>query len=333
VLWIAQFFSTACGGIQGSINKESKDPRIQDLKGRLLRHEARRGTEEVVGNVEPASAELDLAVVEDEERRAREPVIVVGIVVLVPSAVDPEIVVVLEPLGVRQEHDPHGERAETELAGVEHLTRPTDGPAPMTETELCRNDEDVVLRLLVAQLLEHRHRALALTETVRTQVALAVVVELAVAGLADEREDLFDRRVVRRCDLVPARDGEPSLGVRRKLAVDDLHVGGAEPGEQLTETSDLVGDTLGLVARQVAVLRFDLFVGELVGHGELADSGDDPGLELVAVLDERLEAVLVEADFLQRALRGVFDEPQILLLLTISDGRDRLCRHRHSSCS
>ena len=61
------------------------------------------------------------------------------------------------------------------------------------------------------------------------------------------------RLFVRAADLLPARDGEPFLSVWRKRLVGQLHVGGAELGAQLTETADLVGDTLGLVARQVAV--------------------------------------------------------------------------------
>src|SRR5262249_2209594 len=147
---------------------------------------------------------------------------------LVAHAVDPEIVVVLQTLRMGQEHDANCERTETELAGVKHLTHPTDRTTPMTETELFRDDQDVVPRLLVSQLLETRLRALVLAETVRAGVALAVVVELTVPGLTDECEHSLNRFVVRRRDLLPARDGEPPFGVRRKLAACDLHVGGAE---------------------------------------------------------------------------------------------------------
>lgn len=67
---------------------------------------------------------------------------------------------------------------------------------------------------------------------------------------------------------------------------------------------------------------------QLVGHRELLDAGDDASLELVTVLDELLDAVLVEPGFRQGLVRGVFDEPLVLLPLSIRDGRDRLCRHR-----
>lgn len=46
-------------------------PRIQDLKGQLLREEGRSGTVVLVGADEPVGAELDLIIVEAEERRGR----------------------------------------------------------------------------------------------------------------------------------------------------------------------------------------------------------------------------------------------------------------------
>jgi hypothetical protein len=64
-------FSTAFGGIQGSNDKESKDPRTQNLKGRLLREKGRRGTAVLVGMAVPADAELDLAAAEAEDRRIK----------------------------------------------------------------------------------------------------------------------------------------------------------------------------------------------------------------------------------------------------------------------
>src|SRR3989338_9960026 len=64
-----QFFSTACGGNQGSINKESKDPRIQDLKDRLLREEPGHRTEAAARVVNEVRAEPDPAVAEDEAGR------------------------------------------------------------------------------------------------------------------------------------------------------------------------------------------------------------------------------------------------------------------------
>ena len=69
MLWIAPIFSTACGEIQGSINKESKDPGIQDLNGQLLREEAGHRTEEGERVVNEERVELDLADAEAEVGR------------------------------------------------------------------------------------------------------------------------------------------------------------------------------------------------------------------------------------------------------------------------
>ncbi len=81
----------------------------------------------------------------------------------------------------------------------------------------------------------------------------------------------------------------------------------------------------GAVARQVAVLALDLLVRELVGEGETAEQLEDARLDLVALLDEALGGVLVDAELLEGALGRVADEPDQLLGLT---GRDRVARHR-----
>ncbi len=66
------------------------------------------------GIVDPVATEPDLTVVEAEERGEREDAISVRSI-FVASAVDPEIVIVLEPFRMRQEHDPDGECPEVEL--------------------------------------------------------------------------------------------------------------------------------------------------------------------------------------------------------------------------
>ena len=55
----------------------------------------------------------------------------------------------------------------------------------MKNAELGRNNEDVVILLLFAELLEYLRRLLGLAEILRTKLAFTVVVELAVAGLLD----------------------------------------------------------------------------------------------------------------------------------------------------
>ena len=211
VLWIAPIFLTACGGIQGSINKESKDPRIQDLKGQLLREEGRRGTVVLVGVVAPVGVELDLAVVEVEERRVREAAIGIRRE-LVTSAVDMELFPLNLAFGVGQQHDADCEGSETELVGHEDLTRPAHRTALVTETELGRNNEDVVSLLLVAELLGHLRRLGVLSQVFRSELAVAVVVELPLRR--DHREHLLDRFAVGRRERLPLRDGEPPFGVR-----------------------------------------------------------------------------------------------------------------------
>ncbi len=141
------FFSAACGGIQGSINKESKDPRIQDLKGRLLREEGRSGTVDLASAAAPVGAEQDIAVEEDEDRRDQK-VAIGARRELVPSAVDVELFPLDLPFRVGQDHAPYSERTETELDGVHHLTDPANRTVAVMETKLTRDDEDVVSLLL-----------------------------------------------------------------------------------------------------------------------------------------------------------------------------------------
>ncbi len=116
-----------------------------------------------------------------------------------------------------QDHDAAGERAEAELVGgEENLASATDGTSTMTDAELRRNDEDVVVFLLVAELLEHACRLGRLPETLGTELAVVVVVEVAGTGLPDHVEHLLHSLVVGRGDLLPLRDGEPSFSIRGK---------------------------------------------------------------------------------------------------------------------
>lgn len=321
MLWIAPIFSTACGGIQGSINKESKDPRTQDLKGQL-REEGRSGAIVPVGTVVPAGAELDPEDAEVEDRRERE-VATGARRELVPSAVDVELFPLDLPFRVGQDHASHSERTETELDGVHHLTGPANRAAAVTETELARDDQDVVSLLLVAELLERLHCLGVLAQVLRTGLSFAVVVERPL-GL-DGREHLVDGLTVARAELLPPRDGEPPFGVRGKRPAGDALVerGVLELREELTQGRDLLRDPLDLVAVGVRVAGADLLVRELVAHGELTDGRHDARLELVAVLDELLKPILVELDLRESLVSGVLDEPLVLLFLSFGDCGDR----------
>lgn len=316
-------------------DQETRSQKIQELKltrFNLLREEARGRAIELVGKANEVRVELDLAVEEEEGRRAPELTSSLGSV-LVARAVNVELFPLDLPFRMGQKHARYGEGTETKLGGVHHLARPADRTAPVTETELARDNEDVASLLLVAQRLERLHRFGVLSQVLRTGLVPAVVVELP-RGL-DGREHLFDGLTVGRAKLLPPRHGEPSFGVLGKRPLGDALVvrGILELWKELTQDRRLFRDVLNFVSIGVRVTGTDLLVRELVAHGELPDAGDDPILELVAVLNELLRAVFVEETLGDCAIHGVFHEPLDLLLLSVCDGRDRRCRHRHSTYS
>ncbi len=188
--------------------------RIQKTQGlntqESLRKERRSGATAAARADDPADDELNPAAEEVEERRVRELALVIRLE-LVAGAVDVEVVVVLEPFGVRQQHNADGERPKTELVDGEDLASPTNRTAAMLDAELRRNDKNIIT-LFLAEFLERGDRTVALLETVGTELTFAVVVELAAAGLLDQVEHLLDGFAVRRGNLLPARDGEPSFG-------------------------------------------------------------------------------------------------------------------------
>lgn len=317
--------------IQESKERIQKTQELED-RGSVLRNEPGSRPAAVVGIGEPVRAELDLAAAEAEVRGVDEADNGIRIIELVTRAVDPEVIVVHEPFRMGQDHDADGERAEAELVGGENLTSATNGTSTMTDAELRRNDENVVVLLLVAELLEHACRLGRLPETLGTELAVAVVVELAVTGLLDHVEHLLHRLVVGRGDLLPLRDGEPSFGVRGKRTFDQLLVGVADAGEQLAQAVRLLGDALGLaVPREVAVLRRDLLVGELVGDRHLGEREDDRFADArgeLGVAVYALSGLLAEgAVVLHRLLGGVGGDSCELLDLTF--GCRFLGKRRH----
>ena len=304
--------------------KGSKDPRIQDLKDRLLREEGRRGTVVVVGIDEPVGAELHPVDAEAEERRVRE--VAIGLrSILVTGAVDVEIVVVHQPLRMSEQHDADGERTETVLVDLHDLACPANRATAMPQTELSRNDEDVVILLLVAERLEHLLRPGRLLEPIGTEFAFAPVLELALARLADLREHLLHGFAVGRGNRLPLRDGEPSFRVSRNRPLGQLLVGETDAREQLPQDVRLLRDALRLVAGEISVARLHFLVLELVGDRQVLQRGDGgraDGLgEIVAVFDDALCAGVVEAELSENLLDGVGTEPVDLLDLT-----GRCCR-------
>ncbi|PIT91113.1 hypothetical protein COU17_02375 [Candidatus Kaiserbacteria bacterium CG10_big_fil_rev_8_21_14_0_10_49_17] len=74
----------------------------------------------------------------------------------------------------------------------------------MANAELGGNDENVVTRLLIAELRELSLRLGELTQVLRTEATLTEVVELAVTGFRDQCEDLLDSFAVGGRDRLPA---------------------------------------------------------------------------------------------------------------------------------
>ncbi len=221
---------------------------------------------------------------------------------------------------MREQHDADGERAETELVDLHDLACPANRATAMPQTELSRHDEDVVILLLVAERLEHLLRLGRLLQVVRTEVALAPVLELALARLADLREHLLHGFAVGRGDRLPLRDGEPSFGVGRDRPFRELLVGETDAREQLPQDVGLLRDALRLVAGEIPVAGLHLLVLELVGDRQILQRGDGghaDGLgEIVAVFDDALCAGVVEAELSENLLDGVGAEPVDLLDLT-----------------
>lgn len=165
-----------------------------------------------------------------------------------------------------EQHDADCEDSKAELVDLEDLACPANRAALVTDAELSRDDEDVVILLALCQRLEHLLRLGRLLQVVRTElVAVIVVVEPPLRR--DHSENLFDRFAVGRGDRLPLRDGEPSLGVRRqRLLLGDLLVGETDAGKELSQDDGLLRDALDLVVLGIHAARLHLFVHELVSH-------------------------------------------------------------------
>lgn len=177
-----------------------------------------------------------------------------------------------EPIGVREQNEPHLVCPQAELVAAHHDARATHGTAAVTETELGRQDEDVV-PLLGGGERAHRAGLLPrLTEPVGAELSLAavVVVELAATRLVELAEDDLDRLVVvGRGDLLPRQDEEVTLRPRQRVLAREGRVVRLGPREVPPDLRELVGGRARpLVPGQVAVPGLPLIVHELVGQGE-----------------------------------------------------------------
>ena len=272
----------------------------------------------------------------------------IRIVELVTRAVDPEIVIVLEPFRMRQEHDPDGERTKGELARGEDLACPANRATAMLDAELRRNDQDVRVALGIREFLPELLRLSRLAKTLLVELTVTVVVELAVASLLDGVEHLEERTAVDRTEdirvLHPVGDGEPTLGTSRKRDVafldlrKQVEVGEADAGEQLTQTVALLGQALGGVAGQIAVGRTDFFVLELVGVRQLGEgenggsmnAADEVGVALHA-LGTFLAEIAGVGIGLHRLLNSIGTHAGELLYLAFSGWFTSKRRHDVSS--
>ncbi len=199
-----------------------------------------------------------------------------------------------------QDHDADSERAEAELVSGKDLGCPADRATAMTDAELGGNDEDVRIALSIREFRPELLRLSRLAQTLLVELTVTVVAELAVAGLLDSVEHLEERTAVGRTEgvraLHPVGDRKPALGTGRKRDValfdlrEQVEIGEADAGEQLTQTVALLGQALGLVTGQIAIGRADLFVLELVGarqldeseNGRSANAADEVGVALHA---------------------------------------------------
>ncbi len=289
------------------------------MQGSLLRTERGHGAKAVVGIVRPARAEPELAVVPEEERRAREAAIGARSV-FITGAVDTDVFVLGEAFRMRQDHDPDREGSEAELIGLEDLTSATSGTSTMTQTELRGNHEDVVIRLFGGELLEDANRTLVLPEVLAAEFTIAVVEEAILAGLLQRFQHLLDGLVVGRRDGLPLRDSEPSFGVLREFCFSKLLVGVADTWEELAQNVGLLRDAFHLVTFGVHVGRLHFLVLVLVRDGQVLERFEcrvaDCFGEFVAVFDDTLCARVFEAELNENFLDGVGCEPVDLLDLT-----------------
>ena len=123
-LWITPGY---CWRTQGS--RIRKIPAFEVSRYDLLREEGRRGTIVPVRVIDPVRVEPELAIVEAEERRARE--VAIGVRCELVVAVGVELFPADVPLRMGQRDSADCQTSQTELVDDEDLAGPTDGSSAM----------------------------------------------------------------------------------------------------------------------------------------------------------------------------------------------------------
>ena len=123
-LWITPGY---CWRTQGS--RIRKIPAFETSRYDLLREEGRLGTIVPVRVIDPVRVEPELAIVEAEERRARE--VAIGVRCELVVAVGVELFPADVPLRMGQRDSADCQTSQTELVDDEDLAGPTDGSSAM----------------------------------------------------------------------------------------------------------------------------------------------------------------------------------------------------------
>lgn len=288
---------------QGSRGRNPKDPRIRGTRSYLLRQETGRRPAARVRIAEPVRVELELPAAEVPDR-GEPPRAIGAVVVLVTGAVDPQVVVVDQPLRVRQQHARDLVAAEAELVRREDEASAADGAASVALAELGSDDEDVRVALRFREASQELRRARRAAEAVGAELTGAVVVQRAV--LRDRVDHALERLAVGRRELRGVRDGVPSLGPLGQLdrpvldPREELLVREDAGAEVVVERPDLVREGLRLEALRVVVLRVEAFL--LVGEGldleKLRELLLDHLRDLVAAVDRLLRPELARVQLL-----------------------------------
>jgi hypothetical protein len=323
-------------------NFQTQGSRIQKTQGlntqESLREEPRSRAAVGVGTVDPAGVELNLAAVEVEDRRERKHALDIRLE-LIAGAVDVEVIVVVQAFGMRQQHDADGERPEAELVEAEDLAGTANRATAMTESELRSDDQDVRVALGFRERDEELLGLGRLAEVIAIELAVAVVVELAATGLLDRVEHLLQDESVSAAEQAESLHTSPNVGNgepafcavgKHGFALLDLReqilIGIADARKEFAQTIALLGQTLGLVAGQVAVGGLHLFALVLVGDRHVRE-GEDSGFtnadSEVRIGEDALGAVFADIASLEvirhRLVGGVGRDAGDLLDLTVGD--------------
>ena len=231
----------------------------------LLLEETRRGTAVHTSVRHVDRVEPEAAATEAEVRRAPEPA--TGIErVFVARAVEPEAVIVLQALWMRQQHDADFECTQTELpATLRESAHTTHGLAAMRNAKLSTDDEDVAAFLLTADHFKGLRLLSGLAEAIRSELTFAVVHELAAALLRELAQHELRRLIVGRGDELPARNREVAFGTGWNLLLRERLVPRLQLRKVPPQNRNLIGNRLGSrVVERVAVGGGNFFVGMVI---------------------------------------------------------------------